>query len=149
MEGRAQNSLTIGLLRVYMGRAIILSMEASKGDFSAARDPIEQGLKDLRRAGRRDNLPRGLLAHAALSRLLGESNHAEADLAEAMTIVQEDGLKLHEADCHLEYARFHQSRGKPESARQSLAKAREMIDRMDYHRRDLEADQLENGLAAS
>jgi hypothetical protein len=52
-------------------------------------------------------------------------------------------MRLHEADCHLEYARLHLACGERERARESLAKAKGMIKEMGYHRRDGEAAELE------
>jgi hypothetical protein len=52
-------------------------------------------------------------------------------------------MRLHEADCHLEYARLHLACGDKEKARQSLAQAKEMIKEMGYHRRDGEVAELE------
>jgi hypothetical protein len=48
--------------------------------------------------------------------------------------------------CYLEYARLHLACGEKEEARQSLAKAKEMIKEMGYHRRDGEVAELEREL---
>ncbi len=55
-----------------------------------------------------------------------------------MIIVTRGGMRLHEADCHLEYARLHLARGEKDESRESWAKAKEMIEEMGYHRRDPE-----------
>jgi len=60
-----------------------------------------------------------------------------------MSIATRGGMRLHEADCHLEYARLHLACGEKEKARQSLAQAKEMIEDMSYHRRDREVAELE------
>jgi hypothetical protein len=77
---------------------------------------------------------------------MGSLDWARADLEEALSIATRGGMRLYEADCHLEYARFHLACGEKEKARQSLAKAREMIEDMGYHRRDGEVAELEEML---
>ena len=52
-------------------------------------------------------------------------------------------MRLHEADCHLEYARWYLASGDKDKARESLAKAKKMIEEMGYHRRDQEVKELE------
>lgn len=47
-------------------------------------------------------------------------------------------MELHRADCHLEYARLYLAVGEKDKARESLAAAKEMIERMGYHRRKTE-----------
>jgi hypothetical protein len=55
-------------------------------------------------------------------------------------------MRLHQADCHLEYARLYLAQGKPDQARQHLATAKAMIEDMGYHRRDGEVAELEGAL---
>ena len=57
-------------------------------------------------------LPRGLLARAELHRFTGDFAKAQNDLDEAFTIATRGGMRLHEADCHLEYARLYLAKGK-------------------------------------
>ena len=64
-----------------------------------------------------------------------------------MSIAHRGGMRLHEADAHLEYARLHLAMGDTDRARESLATARGMIEEMGYHRRDREIADLEGQLA--
>ena len=48
-----------------------------------------------------------------------------------------------------EYARLHVAQGKNEQARASWAKAREMIERMGYHRRDRDVQEIDEQLRAA
>jgi hypothetical protein len=57
-------------------------------------------------------------------------------------------MRLHEADCHLESARLHLARGEKAQARESLSKARAMVEEMGYHRRDGEVAAVEELLGA-
>ena len=91
-------------------------------------------------------MPSGLLARAELRRVTGALGRAGADLEEALFIATRGGMRLHEADCHLEYARLHLACGEEEKARESLAKAKRMIEEMGYHRRDGEVAELEGEL---
>ena len=60
-----------------------------------------------------------------------------------MTIAERGGMGLHQADAHLEYARLRLAMGDRPEARENLDKAREMIGRMGYHRRDGAVAELE------
>ena len=100
----------------------------------------------LRQAGTQHYIPRGLLARAELRRVMKEYEKAQADLDEAYTIATRGGMRLHEADCHLGYARLYLAMGEKEQAREHWEKAKEMVDEMGYHRRDGEVEELEEQL---
>jgi hypothetical protein len=51
-------------------------------------------------------------------------------------------MGLHLADCHLESARLHLAQGNRDKAREHWETAKAMIERMGYHRRDKEVDEL-------
>ena len=93
-------------------------------------------------------IPRSLLARAALHRVRGDFERARRDLDEAMTIAERGGMGLHQADAHLEYARLYLAMGNKPEARERLATAKEMVGRMGYHRRDGEVAELEERLEA-
>ena len=66
-------------------------------------------------------------------------------------------MGLHLVDCHLEYARLALARGpspRPSpskgegNAREHLKIAKEMIEKMGYHRRDKEVEELEKALSS-
>jgi hypothetical protein len=91
-------------------------------------------------------LPRGLLARAELRRATGELDKARRDLDEAFSIATRGGMRLFEADCHLEYARWYLAANRGDAialARDSLEKAKQMIEQTGYHRRDGELQELE------
>jgi len=99
-------------------------------------------------------LPLGLLARAELRRVTGELDKARRDLDEAFSIATRGGMRLHEADCHLAYARWylasvetlHATSLPPETdkAGEHLAKAKQIIEQTGYHRRDGELQELES-----
>ena len=111
----------------------------------------------LRQAGRQDDIPHGLLARAEYYRVTGDLDKAQKDLDEAFSIASRGGMGLHLADCHLEYARLGRwqawtthpgaspSKG-DEDAWEHLKTAKEMIEKMGYHRRDKEVEELEEQL---
>jgi tetratricopeptide (TPR) repeat protein len=139
--------LTIALDHLSLGRAYLLqAQQEGTRDFAQAMAHLERAVDGLRQAGQQDYLPRGLLARAELCRIMGSLDRAQADLEEALSIATRGGMRLHEADCHLEYARLHLACGEKEKARQSLAQAKEMIEDMGYHRRDGEVAELEEML---
>ena len=59
-------------------------------------------------------------------------------LPEAFNIAQSGVMGLHQADCHLEYARLYLATGQRDKAWQNLDTAKKMIQEMGYHRRDPE-----------
>ncbi len=154
--------LTIALDHLSLGRAHLLQArqegtgpsaeyipseaEGLRISFSQAAAHLERAVDGLRQAGTRDHLPRGLLARAELRRAMGSLDRARADLEEALSIATRGGMRLFEADCHLEYVRLHLACGEQENARESLAKAKGMVEEMGYHRRGGEVAELEGEL---
>jgi len=139
--------LDVALDHLSLGRAHLLqARQEGSRDFSHAAAHLERAVDGLRQAGTQDHLPRGLLARAELRRVTGSLDRARADLEEALSIATRGGMRLHEADCHLEYARLHLACGEQEKARGSLARAKGMVEEMGYHRRDGEVAELEGEL---
>jgi len=147
--------LDIALDHLSLGRAHLLpTLQAGSGDpstglgtgFAQAAPHLDQAVDGLRQAGQQQYLPLGLLARAELRRVMDDVAGAQRDLEEALSIAARGGMRLHQADCHLAYARLHLACGEEEKARQSLATAREMIQEMGYHRRDGEVAELEGEL---
>ena len=139
--------LDFALEHLSLGRAHLLQAQAEgTGDFTRAADELAQAVDGLRKAGHQQELPRGLLSRAELHRVCNDYEHAQRDLDEAMTIATRGGMGLHEADCHLGYARLYLAMDNKEKARENLGIAKEMIDEMGYHRRDGEVAALEKQL---
>jgi tetratricopeptide (TPR) repeat protein len=139
--------LSIALDYLSLGRAHLLhSIQQGTGDYIQAAAHLDQAVDGLRAAGMQDYLPRGLLARAALRRVMGDTEQARTDLDEAAAIAERGGMRLHQADCHLEYARLYLAEGEEGQARQHLAAAKAMIEDMGYHRRDGEVTELEGAL---
>jgi tetratricopeptide (TPR) repeat protein len=118
-------------------------------------------IDNLRLAGYQDYIPLGLLARAEYYRVTDDLVKAQKDLDEAFTIATRGGMGLHLADCHLEFARLQVAKLKglnvqtfqPDNlptelveARKHLVTAKEMINKMGYHRRDKEVEELEEQL---
>jgi tetratricopeptide (TPR) repeat protein len=144
--GQGLGLLDIGLGYLSLGQAALaetsrVSETLKIWDVAAAY--LNQAVDGLRQAGQQNYLPVGLLARAALRRAMRDFGRAQADLDEALSIATRGGMRLFEADCHLEYARLYLARGEKEPARVSLATAREMVEEMGYHRRDGEVEELE------
>ena len=142
IEGRLL--LTIALDHLSLGRAHLLqTLQEGSQDFTQAKEHLNQAVDGLRQAGTQHHVPRGLLAMAELYRAQGEFERAQRDLDEAMTIAERGEMGLHQADCHLEYARLYLATGDTDKAREHLVIAKEMIGQMGYHRRDREVAELE------
>ncbi len=97
-------------------------------------------------AGTQHHIPRGLLARAELYRVTEDFPNAQRDLDEAMKIATRSGMRLHEADGHLEYARLHLAMGDKDNARASLAAGKAIVEDTGYHRRDGAVKQIEDQL---
>ncbi len=150
--------LSIALARLSLGCAYLLQVEQQTGSLS---DPsraelisqatvyVDLALTNLHQIRAQEFIPPGLLARAALRRVAGDFTRARADLDEALAIAQRGGMKLHEADCHLEAARLHLALDVIEPARVSLAKAAAMIREMGYGRREGEVAVLEKRLGSA
>ena len=136
--------LTFAINHLSLGRAYLLqAQQEGAEDFSSAAERLDQAVDGLREAGTQDDLPRGLLARSELHRLRGGFELAQRDLEEATSIAEGGGMGLYQADCHREYARLYLALGEKDQARAHLATAREMVNRMGYHRRDQVVTELE------
>ena len=79
--------LDIGLDYLSLGRGHLLeAQQEGTGELSRAADHLDRAVDGLRQAGTQDHLPRGLLARAALHRVSGDFERAEAALDQAMSI---------------------------------------------------------------
>lgn len=139
--------LALALDNLSLGRAYLLqAQQAGTNNYTQAATHLEQAVEGLRRAGQQQLIPLGLLARAELRRVRGEFARAKADVEETMTIATRSGMRLFEADAHLEYARLYLAQGETAPAREHLDKATAMIEEMGYHRRDPEVAELEETL---
>jgi len=158
--------LDISLEHLTLGRAYMLRAQREKKNFSKAMVYLNRAVDGLRQAGNQEFVIRGLLGRAELHRVTGALDKAQKDLDEAFAIATRGGMRLHEADCHLEYARLALARGgdvpagrdvpperlypperRDDDAREHLSIAKKMIDEMGYHRRDEEVRELETKIS--
>jgi tetratricopeptide (TPR) repeat protein len=129
--------ISIALDHLSLGRAHLhQALQEGSQDFTQAAELLNHAVDELRQSGIQDYIPRGLLARAELYRVQGEFKQAQHDLNEAMTIAERGEMGLHQADYYLECARLYLAMGKKEDARRCLDIAREMVEKMGYHRRD-------------
>lgn len=138
--------LDIALAHLSLGRAhlgLALTAPGEAPEFHTALEHLERAVDGLRQAGREDELPRGLLARAALRRLAGERDGAAADLREAQEIAERGSMRLFDADAHLEWTRLHLHLGDRIAARRHLDRARELVRECGYGRREREVRWLE------
>lgn len=142
--------LDIALDHLTLGRAALQAhLQDRRTPLTAASAHLQQAVDGLHQAGQQDELPRGLLARAALYRVQGDCPQARRDLDEALGIATRGDMGLHQADAHLEYTRLHLALDDTAKARHSLETARAMIQRMGYRRRDAEVQELEAQLAGA
>ena len=134
-------------LDVALGRLIVGRSALALGDWKEARTRLDQAIDGLRKAGQIHELPRGLLARAALFREVKEFDKSRKDLDEAIRLATRCGMRLHECDAHLEYARLILAEGGSQAdARVSLDKADALVRETGYHRRDGEVAELREKL---
>jgi tetratricopeptide (TPR) repeat protein len=139
--------LDIALDNLSLGRAWLLkSRQAGTGNYGQVAEFLQHAVDGLRQAGTTHHLPRGLLARAELRRVRGEYERARTDLDEAQRLAERSQMGLHLADCYLEAARLCLATGEREEAREHWATAQAMVERMGYHRRDREVEEIEQEL---
>jgi tetratricopeptide (TPR) repeat protein len=135
--------LEIALDDLALGRSWLLrAQEESSVATAQAAFFLKRAVDGLRQAGHFDHLPRGLLARAEMYRLTGDYSRAQSDLAEAQRIAERGEMGLHLCDCHLERARLCLAQGDRDRAREHWATAKAMVERMGYHRRDREVEEI-------
>ena len=139
--------LDIALYCVSLAHAYLLqSQHEPEHPFSKTLTYFNRAVDGLRQAGKQDYLVRGLLARSEFYRVTNEPDKAQNDLNEAYTIATRGGMGLYLADCHLEYARLYLAQGDKDKAREHWEIAKDSIEKMGYHRRDKEVDELEEKL---
>ena len=117
----AQGSLLdIARDHLSLGRA---HMATSPPDPATAEQHLREAVDGLRTSGSTNHLPRGLLARAEFH-------------------WSQDNLEL-------EQTRWHLAKNDPDSARNTLDKAKDLVDSMDYGRRRPEVKTLEAEIAAA
>ena len=146
-QGPDERLLDVALEHLSFGRAQLLAAQRD-GDLAHAAFHIDASVDGLRRAGRYDHLPRGLLARAALHTHTRAFALAGKDLDEALTLATRCGLRLHACDAHLGHARLALAEGAPAAARPHVDAARRIIEETGYHRRDEELAALDAGCRA-
>lgn len=127
----AVNHLTLGQV------ALVL------GEHDEAMTQLDDAVDNLRQAGMMDQMPRGLLARAALFRDTGQFALARRDLDEAIRIAKHSEMRLFQCDAQLEYARLALAEGNKEQTRKDLAEARRLVEETGYGRRRPEVEALE------
>ncbi len=136
----ALDKLSLGCTHLFQAE------EQGTGDFTQARDYLNQAVDGLRESGYQYYLPLGILARAALHRMQQEFPKAWDDLEEAHEIAERGSMGLHLADYHLEAARLHLAQNQPEKAKEHLETAEAMIAKMGYGRRKGEVEELRGSL---
>ncbi len=143
---RRKGLLDIALDHLSLGRAELLGYGADgNGDFAEAESQLNQAVEGLRMAGGQSSSPAAFCA-GGVFRVAGKFGRARRDLDEVMRIATRSGMRLHECDAHLELARLSIAEGKPDAARNHLARAAELVEETGYHRRDEEVQKLQDQL---
>ncbi len=114
----------------------------AQGEYSL--EAIDQTVNSLRNLGRKDLLPLGLIARAALCRETGLFVQAHQDLAEAFDIASPSGMRLYLTDYHLAMAKLLLKQWQQQllddttqdKIQDHIAQATALIDETGYHRRD-------------
>ena len=112
-----------------------LGLDEAKNRLDAALEYLKRGTQELYLSG--------LRARTAYSLVVGDLKAAETDLMEALKVAKRDGMRLYEVDFHLQFARLHSIRRENGKAKVRLARARDLIGTLGYHRRDHDLAELE------
>ena len=149
IEAAQRNSLLldIALHNLSIGRAYLLESQRDPNQpFAESLTYLNRAADGLRQAGVQEFVVRGLLARAELYRVTGTLDKAQKDLDEAFTSATRGTMGLHLADCHLGYARLYLAKGEKAQAREHWQIAKDSIEKIGYHRRDKEVQELEEQL---
>lgn len=135
--------LTVALEHLALGRAQLLrAQQVGSANVAEAADHLDQTLTGLRESGYQGELSLGLQARAELRLYTGDHAGARRDLDEALEIASWGGMRLHEADCHLGFARLYQAMGDIPLTWEHLAKAKAIVEQTGYGRRAGEVTEL-------
>ncbi len=134
---RHKHLFSSALDNLTLGRVALYRATLGNAAINGAHSGVEAAVHGLRQAGTMHHLPRALLTRAWLHAVQGDPAAARADLDEAQQLAERGPMRLHLADVHLHRARlfFRENR---DEAREELKKARALIERCGYHRRDEE-----------
>jgi tetratricopeptide (TPR) repeat protein len=139
-----KNLLIIGLNYLSLGRAYFLqSQHESIHSLTEPQTYLNLAVNSLREAGDQEFVARSLLARAEYYRITGNLNKAQTDIDEAYSIATQGGMGLYLADCHLEYAWLDLEKEDKVNAHKNWKTAKEMIEKMGYHKRDKDATRIE------
>jgi len=127
----ALDHLTMGRTALYFAILNQSNIKNQESKIGEARQHLTDAVDWLRNSGNQDYIARGLLSRAWLRFLEGDADGARTDLDEACQIAERGPMRLQMADIHLHHARFFRDK-------ESLAKARKLIEQCGYHRRDEE-----------
>ena len=150
---RAIHSLSCGLQNdnssmQHIGISLLTKGQAERamGNPDAAMLTLDQAMEHLRRANNIENISSCLIARAAFSCETGTHEKSRRDLSEVMRLAKRCGMRLHECDAHLEYARLALAEGNPDAALPHFQSANALVDECGYHRRDGELLELKQKL---
>ncbi len=122
---QALDNLSIGRAALY-ACALKGAIEGTNGDL--ARTRLNMALDGFRKASAQDFVPQSLVSKSWIEFLSGKADAASDDLDYAFEIAERSGMRLQMADIELYRARLFRSR-------ESLVRARQIIDSSGYGRR--------------
>jgi tetratricopeptide (TPR) repeat protein len=148
---RAEKSLEwarqyLGLLanaldHLSLGRARLMKVQerGNEGDWLQAADLLDRAVDGLREAGQLQFLAAGLISRTEFHRLRHGFDNAWIDLNEALEIIELGDMKLYLADYHLEASLVRRAEGSKKEAAEHARKAKELIEEMEYFRRQVDS----------
>jgi tetratricopeptide (TPR) repeat protein len=137
----------LALGRAHLGLAVVARLvldgeHTGVAHVDLAARHLDEAVSYLRRSGREDYVPRGLLARARLGRWMGDGERVLQDLTEALDIAERGSMQLHACDARLEWARYHVSLGDLDAARPHVTSAMVLVAFTGYGRRQAELEAL-------
>ena len=131
--------LDFALHALTTARATMYGAVLAASGFAPAREDLSTAVDGIRKSGRMEFLPAGLLTRAWLRFLEGDLSGCQADLDEAWDLAERGPMPLFQADIQLTRARLFRDPA-------ALVAARDLIQRHGYHRRDEELADAESAL---
>ncbi len=139
--------LEIGYHRVALGGCYLaLAQSGTENADSVAAELIESGLEILRHDGMMEFLIYGYLQRSKLALYQRQLERARSDLAEALALAQNCGMRMYEVEAHINFAKLFFMAEDRIQAQDSLATARELIQATGYNLRMHDVSEVETVL---
>ncbi|MBN2593490.1 MAG: hypothetical protein JXA81_08285 [Sedimentisphaerales bacterium] len=138
--------MNFGLLDEVWGDLLIGRVNLLRGLLTAAAEPMDEAIRELKTAGYQDDLPIGLLARARLRILSGDHSGAQDDLKEVLVLAEFGDMRLYQSEAELLFAWLALKKGEKSQLLEHLNHAVALVNKTGYHLLNKELESLKKGI---